>query len=370
MKLLCQRDTLLTSILIVQKAAASKSTIPVLGGIYLNAENGVLELQSNDYETAIKCSLPVQVINSGATVLSSKYFSEIIRKLPGNTVEISSSSNNSAISIKSNNANYEFVSMPPEEFPIIQMIQTGNTFEISETILKNMIRQTTFACSQDDARPVFTGVLMEIENNDINMVATNTHRLAFCKGTITNNTMSSLKVIVPSKILNELNKILSSESEEKVLIRWNQNKLAFQFREIYIETQLIEGQFPNYRQVIPQNYKTELYLSKDTLEEIVERASLLTRDGDYNVVKMDIKDMNIIVTSNNPEVGAAHEEAEAATKGEQLTIAFNARYILDALKILDTAEIDFYFTSPLTPAVIKPRGQDQFMYVITPVRTN
>ncbi len=137
-----------------------------------------------------------------------------------------------------------------------------------------------------------------------------------------------------------------------------------------METQLIDGQFPNYQQVIPKNFKTDLYLQTNVLAEIVERASLLTRDGDYNVVKIDTKDMKIIVTSNNPEVGAGHEEVEAATKGEQLTIAFNARYILDVLKVIDNPEIEFSFTSPLTPSVIKPRGQDFFMYVITPVRTN
>jgi DNA polymerase-3 subunit beta len=369
-KFFCQRETLLTSIQIVQKAVASKSTIPILGGIYLHAENGILELQANDYDTAIKCSLPVQVLNNGTTVLSSKYFSEIIRKMPGDTVEISSSDNTSTVSIKSENANYELVSMPYKEFPTIQLIQTGYIFEISEDILKNMIRKTTFACSQDDARPVFTGVLVEIENENINMVATNTHRLAFCKGKIDNHTMNSLKVIVPAKIMIELNKILSSESEEKIIIKWHQNKLAFQFRDIYMETQLIDGQFPNYQQVIPKNFKTELYIQTNTLAGIVERASLLTRDGDYNVVKMDIKDMKIIVTSNNPEVGAGHEEAEATTKGEQITIAFNARYILEVLKVIDNSEVEFYFTSPLTPSIIKPRGQEQFMYVITPVRTN
>lgn len=370
MKFLCQREHLLNAIQIVQKAVSTKSTIPILGGIYIKADNGFAELQATDYETAIKCSLPVQVISSGATVLASKYFLEIVRKLPGDMVEISSSDNSSTITIQSKNAHYELVSMSHEEFPMIQLINLGNTYEISENVLKNMIRQTTFACSQDDTRPVFTGVLFEIEDDKINMVATNTHRLAFCTGMINNHEKNPLKVIVPAKVLNEINKILSSETEDNILIRWHQNKLAFQFRDIYIETQLIDGQFPNYQQVIPKNYKTELSVQTNTLAEIVERASLLTRDGDYNVVKIDIKDMQITVTSNNPEVGAAYEEAAGVTKGEQITIAFNARYILDALKVVDTPEIDFYFTSALTPSIIKPKEQDQFMYVITPVRTN
>lgn len=370
MKFLCQREHLLNSIQIVQKAVSTKSTTPITGGIYIKAENGTVELQANDYETGIICSLPVHVFSNGTTVLASKYFSEIVRKLPGDTVEISSSTDNSTILIKSGNARYSLVSMPHEEFPLVQSIQSVNTYEIPENLLKNMIRQTTFACSQDDSRPVFTGVLLEIENEKMNMVATNTHRLAFRTGIINNHTMSSLKVIVPSKILNELNKILSAETEENVRINWYQNKLAFQFRDIYMETQLIDGQFPNYQQVIPKNFKTTVSVQTNTMAEIVERASLLTRDGDYNVVKMETKDMNITVTSNNPEVGAGYEEAEAKTEGEQITIAFNARYILDVLKVIDVTDIEISFTSPLTPAIIKPGELDHFMYVITPVRTN
>lgn len=370
MKFLGQRDHLLNCIQIVQKAVATKSTIPVLSGIYIKAENGVVELQGNDYETAIKCSLPVQVLNNGITVLSSKYFSEIIRKLPGSMVEISSSENNSKITIKSKNAQYELVSMPYEDFPLVQSIKTGYAYEISGKILKEMIHQTTFACSQDDTRPVFTGALLEIENEKISMVSTNTHRLALCTGIINNPEKHSLKVIVPAKILNELNKILSNDTEENVRINWQQNKLSFQFRDIYMETQLIDGQFPNYQQVIPKNFKAEISVQTAVLAEIVERASLLTRDGDYNVVKMDIKDQNITVTSNNPEVGEAYEEAEAVTTGDQMTIAFNARYILDALKVINDQEIQFFFTSPLTPSLIKPKEKSDFVYIITPVRTN
>lgn len=369
MKFTCQRDHLLSCIQIVQKAVSTKSTIPILSGIYLKAENGLIELQANDYETAIKCSLPAQISENGVTVLSSKYFSEIVRKLPGDMVQISSSNNNN-ISIKSNNANYDLVSMPHEEFPLIQSINSDNKYDISQNLFKNLIKQTTFACSQDDTRPVFTGVLFEIEQGNITMVATNTHRLAICKGEINNPAGSPLKVIVPSKILNELNRILVAESEENIIIKWNQNKLAFEFNDTYMETQLIDGQFPNYQQVIPKNYQTELYLQTNMLSEIVERASLLTRDGDYNVIKMDIKEQKIAVTSNNPDVGAAYEETEAVTNGEQLSIAFNAKYIIDALKIVDYPEIKFSFTSPLTPAIIEPKEKNHFLYVVTPVRTN
>ena len=369
MNFTCQREHLLNYIQIVQKAVATKSTMPILGGIYLKAENGVLELQANDYETAIKCSLPAQVVSAGATVLAAKYFSEIIRRLPGDTVEISAAENKS-IKIKSKRSQYDLVCMPYEDFPLIQSLQSGSVYTIPENTMKNLIQRTTFACSQDDTRPVFTGVLIEIENETINFVATNTHRLAFCTDIIENPERNELKVIVPAKFLNELNKIFSADTEEPVSIRWHQNKLAFEFKDIYMETQLIEGKFPNYQQVIPKSFKTNVFVQISGLTESVERASLLTRDGDYNVVKMDIKDTEINITSNNPDVGAAYEETEARINGEQLTIAFNARYILDALKVINSPEIEFSFTSPLTPAVIKPVEQAVFMYVITPVRTN
>lgn len=369
MNFICQRDHLLNCIQIVQKAVATKSSMPILGGIYLKAENGVLELQANDYETAIKCSLPAQVIHNGATVLAAKYFSEIIRRLPGEMVEVLSAENKS-VTIKSKRAQYDLVCMPYEDFPLIQALQNGNAFEIPESAFKSMIQKTTFACSQDDARPVFTGVLMEIENETVNMVATNTHRLAFCTGTIGNREMNPLKVIVPAKFLNELNKIFSADTEEPVAIKWHQNKLAFEFKDIYMETQLIEGKFPNYQQVIPKSFKTDMIIHTGSLAESVERASLLTRDGDYNVVKMDIRDMEVSITSNNPDVGAAYEESEATVNGEHMTIAFNARYVLDALKAINSPEITFSFTSPLTPALIKPTEENGFMYVITPVRTN
>jgi len=370
MKILCQKAHLLESIQIVQKAVSTKSTIPMIGGIYLSAKEGVLELQSNDYETAIKCSLPVQILTSGTTVLAAKYFSEIVRKLPGDTIEISSSSENTMITLKSGKACYNLVCLPHADFPVVQILESNNTYEIPEKTFKNIIRQTTFACAHEDTRPVFTGVLCEIENTKINMIATNTHRLSFRTAEIINNTNCPLKVIIPSKILNELNKILSSEMETNVSISCHQNKMAFNFRGIYMETQLIEGQFPNYNQVIPKNFKTEIIIETNALSEAVERASLLTRDGDYNVIKMDVDNEKITVTSNNPEVGVGYEEAGAITTGEPITIAFNARYILDVLKIIDTPEILFSFTSPLTPATIKSKEQNEYMYVITPVRTN
>jgi DNA polymerase III subunit beta len=368
-KFICEKDNLLSAIQIVQKAVATKSTIPILGGIYIKAENGILELQSNDYETGIKCSIPVQVLTNGVTVLASKYFAEIIRKLPGETVEISSS-DNTTITIKSGNARFNLVSLPHEEFPLVQTMNSTLTYEIPENLLKNMIRQTTFACSQDETRPVFTGVLFEIEENLLQLVATNTHRLSLRTGILRNSGMRSLKVIVPSKVLNELQKILSAESENNVKIAWHQNKLAFQFRDVYWETQLIDGQFPNYQQVIPKSFHTEVTMQTSALTDAVERASLLTRDGDYNVVKLEVREEHIAVTSNNPEVGAGYEESDAVIKGDLITIAFNARYILDVLKIIDAPEIYFSFTTPLTPAAIKAVGQEQYMYIITPVRTN
>lgn len=370
MKIICQKTNLLDAIQIVQKAVSTKSTIPILGGIYINAKDGILELQSNDYETAIKCSLPVQVITNGTTVLAARYFSDIIRKLPGETVEISSATENTTITIKSEGARFNLVCLPHEEFPIVQTIEANNKYQIPENLFKNIIRQTTFACSQDDTRPVFTGVLCEIEGNRINMVATNTHRLSFRNAEIGNTNNNPLKVIIPSKFLNELGKILSVESENSVDICWNQNKMAFNFRGIYMETHLIEGQFPNYQQVIPKNFKSEVIIATNLLADAVERASLLTRDGDYNVIKIDIDTDKVTVTSNNPEVGAGYEEASAKTSGENITIAFNARYILDVLKIIDAPEISFSFTSPLTPATIKSLEKEQYMYVITPVRTN
>lgn len=370
MKITCAKNDLLHAVLSVQKAIAVKTTHPVVTGVYFSAEQDILELQATDYDIGISCKIPANIEQGGKIVLSGKYLLELVRKLPGEEIKISADDDNRMICISAGTAQFNLLSIPAEEFPVLKPFETDKNIVIQDDIFKDLIRKTVFACSSDEARPVFTGALLETDqqNQAIRMVATNTHRLALKQ--IKNNAENKpLKMIISAKILNELAKILTTEQKEDVKISWQKNQVGFQFDKIYMNANLIDGQFPDYNRVIPSHFDTITTISTNNLLEAVERVALLAKDADYNVIKFCFSKNELMITSNNPDIGKASETLPIEIQGKEMEIAFNARYIMDILKNIDHEQIIFSLNSSLSPASIKPKDDEEYIYIITPVRT-
>lgn len=369
MKVSCSKELLNHAVQTVQKAVAVKTQMPILTGIYLAAADNKLELHATDYEIGIKCTIDATVEKPGTIVLSGRYFQEMVRKLPGDTIEILSSPEDRTIQIVSNSAQFNLLSMPAEEFPVLRQVTSDNFMTVKDNVLKELIKKTVFACANDEARPIFTGGLIEFSGRDITMVATNTHRLALKKDSAEQAT-SDIKMIVPAKILSELARVLTSEIPVDVSIYWLKNQVAFSFENVYIISRLIEGQFPDYNKVIPPNFATNVKLDTKQFLSAVERVSLLAREGDYNVIKLVFKENSVTITSNNPDIGKACEVVFAVIDGNEVEIAFNVKYIADILKNIDSEELIFSLNTPLSPASIKPIDDDSYVYIVTPVRTS
>jgi DNA polymerase III, beta subunit len=368
MKISCQKEQLQHAVQTVQKAIATKTPLPILTGIYLSAQAGKLELQATDYEVGISCTIDATVEEPGTIVLAGKYFQEVVRRLPGVTVQIASSQEDRTIIITSNNSQFNLLSLPAEEFPVLKPLSSDNTLELQDEVLRELIKKTVFACATDEARPIFTGGLLEAEQQQVKMVATNTHRLALKVQSLPVAT-SNVKMIIPAKILHELARLLQTEEPQPVKLSWQKNQIGFSFDAVYINSRLIEGQFPDYNKVIPPTYTTTVILNTEAFLDAVERVSLLARDGEYNVVKFGFQNDHVLISSNNPDVGKACEAVTAQTTGPDLEIAFNAKYVTDILKNIGTEELVFSLNTSLSPASIKPIQDENYTYIITPVRT-
>lgn len=369
MKITCLKSDLLYAVQTVQKAITNKTPLPILAGIYIVAKTAKVELQATDYEIGIKCSINANIDQPGEIVITGHLLQEIVRKLPEETVVIESNYEEKTIIIESGAANYNLLCLPPEEFPVIKPLESSNSFVIKDIILRELIKKTTFACANDEIRPIFTGALLEIENNIIKMIATNTHRLVLRQAEIDNNTNNNISIIIPSKLLNELAKLLNSDLPTDITIYWHNKQIAFSFENVYIISRLIEGKYPDYKRVIPNGFTTTIELEKNTFFNAVERISLLSKEGKYNIIKLNFNEKNLVLTSNNPDIGKAIETIPAIQNGNDLEVSFNSKYVSDILKNIDSDKILFLLNTSLSPACIKPSDDDNYTYIITPVRT-
>ncbi len=367
MKIISTKDSLSYGIQVCQRVVSSKNPLPVLSGILLKAGDGTLTVTATDLEVGIECTLPMDIQEKGAVVLPARILGDIVRKLPDVKIVMEVNSQNFNTTIKYGQSEFNLLGLSSEDFPILPSIDFSSVLTIKQELFKNMIKQVIFAASSDDNRPIFTGALMEIGEDTVKLVATDTHRLALRTAKMENNGFELEKsVIIPGKTLNELNRIMTGEGED-VKIAFGENQIVFELPGTKLISRLIEGQFPNYKQVVPQGCKTKIKLKTKELLEATERASLLAKEGS-NFVKITITEENMTISSNSPEIGKIEEQLPIEMEGEETQIAFNSKYLIDVLKVIDTEEILVELTGSLSPGIIKPAEGQNYIYVILPIR--
>ncbi len=368
MKIVCYKENILKAINSVVKGVASKTTMPILEGILIQTNDKEIKLTTYDLEIGIEYVMECEVEEQGSTVVNAIMFSEIIRKLPDTEIYITLNDKN-LLEIECEGSLYKLATMNPEEFPELPKIEVENSIEIDQTLLKNMIRKTIFAVSNEESRPIFTGCLFEIENNKLTVVAVDGFRLAL-RSIFLNKQSNNFKAVIPGKTLNEVNKILL-DSFEPVKIGVSKNQALFEMDNCKIVTRILDGEFLNYKNVIPSNWETRIKVNKNNIQNSFERISLISSSTVEKEKKYPVKvqvDIGKITISCTNQTGDAKEELYVSTEGKNLEAGFNPKYFLDSLKAIDDEEVYIEFGSSISPCLIKSTENNDYTYMILPIR--
>ena len=364
MKVVCDGVDLSIATAQVIKAISNKTTNPVLEGIKMTAENDTLILSATDLELGIEKTIRADVKREGECVVPGKFFSEFIRKLTNEKIELELNDKNQ---LKINYTDSEsFVQCYNAlEFPNLKIIEDGEYFTITQKDFRSLINKSIFSTALDDTRPVLKGCCLEIDDNTIYAVGLDGYRLAYVKKPLVNSTVKT-SIIVPAKSLTEICKFLEDVDEE-INVYLQKNFLMVEFDNTKIISRLIDGDFINYKQIIPKTFTTSVILNKNTFEEAIERTAVLSRVDRNNLVKFDIKDKVLTLTSNS-DIGNIKENIGISLKGNDLVIAFNSRYFSECLRTINNEAIKIEFNMPSSPCVITPSDGDEFLFLILPVR--
>ena len=368
MKLICQKTDMIEAVQTVSKAVATKPQTPIFSGIYMKADNDTLELQAKNNEIGLVVRIPADIKEPGHIVVTGRYIQEVVRKLPGDSLSLEYDNEEKVVRIKSNTSKFTLLSMSADDFPPVRYLDAPLTFTMPDAMLSDLIRKTSFACSNDESRPIFTGCYMAIDGNMVTVAATNSHRLSVKTATF-DEPVGNTKLIVPSKVLNDLLHTMSGGTPSNVRISCTSNQISFEFRNIYMTSRLIDGAFPDYKNIIPDSFATEVIVDRGDLEAAADRVSLISRANDFNIVRFVFSEGQIHISSNNPDIGNAEEVVNATVKGPDVNIAFNVHYITDVLKNMDSDECRFALNQSLDTTAIHDGDDSTFIYLVTPVRT-
>ncbi|MGE5612787.1 MAG: DNA polymerase III subunit beta [Bacillota bacterium] len=364
MKIICSKENLTEGINIVQKAVSTRTTIPILEGILIEAGDKV-KLTGNDLEIGIECYVEADVREKGSIVLDSKMFGDIVRRMPDAEILIEVKENNN-VSIECENSYFEIRGLSPEGYPALASIPKEKGIKLSQKVVKDMIRQTIFAISLDENRPILTGSLFEKKNGKFTVVSIDGYRLALRRAAIEDDT-EDISIVIPGKTLNEISKIIQ-QVEDDMYIYTSGNQILFDMGKCIMVSRLLEGEYLNYLGIIPSEYETCIKVDTKKLLAAFERASLvITSEERRYPVSLDISGDKVVITSNT-EVGKAREEIFVEAEGKNLEISFNPRYFIEALRVIDNETVNISFTTDIGPCTIKPVQGDEFAYLILPIR--
>jgi len=367
MKFSVNKNSLLEALQKVHSVVEKKNTVPILANILCVAEKDKLSLAATDLEVGIKVSLPVETQQEGKITLSAKHFIEIVKELPDKPLFITKK-NNDWVEIVCQKSRFNIVSLPAQEYPTLPSFEQKKNINCRAEALTDMINKTSFAVSSDATRYHLNGVYFEpLKNNIMRMIATDGHRLSFIDQEIFEE-VPELKrgLIIPKKGLGELKKLLD-QSEGHLKISFDRGYFFANINENYLFIRLIEGEYPDYRQVIPKETKNEIVLDRDGLISALRRVSLLSHEKSRGV-KLKIQNGEMSIHSSNPDMGEACEEIDIEYSGEPIEIGFNAKYLLDCLPVIESDKLRIKIKDRLSPGILQGYDQKNHTYVIMPMR--
>ena len=362
MKIESPKDELLEGITIVQNAISARSTLPILSNMLLETTKTGLTITGTDLDIGITTTIPLKVMTQGSITVPAKKFLDIIKELPESVITLSVRKNN-MMHITCENSQFKIMGIPKDDFPKLPEFKDKDSIKLDQQLIKTMFNMTSFAISRDETRYILNGVYIVIKKNSIKMAATDGRRLALIERAIDLPKAIDKKVIIPIKTIQELNRNLKDEGE--VLISFTGNQIMFNLGDSIIISRLIEGDFPNYEQVIPKEVKDKVVVDREKFLLATRRASLLTSQ-DSQGIKIDVEKGKMIISKHSPDIGEAREELDIAYKGSSFSIGFNPHYLIDVLKNLEEQSIALELENSEKPGVI--RTKDKYVYVVLPMQ--
>ncbi len=367
MNLSIAKDQILVGLQAVQNVVSTRTTLPILSNVLMRAEGDRLEFTATDLDVTITCGVEAKVKKGGASTLPVKKLFGIARELGGGEIDLEVDEKN-VCSVRSGPSFYKINGLGADEFPPMPKFKEDKKVIFSQEVLRGMLRKTSFAMSTDESRYVLNGIFISLKDHKLTMVATDGRRLALVEEEVDVAEKSQGEFIIPAKAVNELTRLLQEKGE--VEINFGENQAAFTLKDekgfsILIATKLIEGNYPNYRQVIPGEAKERITLIREELMHALRRAEIMTSEK-ANSVKLTFGKNNLAITANTPEVGEARESLAVNYKGKELAVAFNPKYLIDPLNALADDEVHLELIDELSPGVLKIKAP--YLYVVMPMR--
>ena len=363
MKIICSKSNLLKSVSISLKAVPSKTTMPILECILIDATTNQIKFTTNDMELGIETIVEGTIEEKGKVALNAKIFYEIIRRLPDNDVTIKTDEKFAA-TITCEKAKFNIPGKSGEDFAYLPMIERDEPLTISQYTLKNMIYQTIFSIAVNDNNKLMTGELFEIKDNCLKIVSLDGHRIAIRNIELTSHA-DDVKVVVPGKTLSEISKILSTNAEDAVTIYFTNNHILFEFDNTTVVSRLIEGEYFRINQMLSSDYETKVTINKKEFLDSIDRATLLIKESEKKPIILSITDGSLEVHVNS-SMGSLNEDIDINKDGKDIMIGFNPKFLIDALKVIDDEQIYIYLVNPKAPCFIKDK-EESYIYLILPV---
>ncbi|MDP8265320.1 MAG: DNA polymerase III subunit beta [Candidatus Aceula meridiana] len=362
MKIKITKEDLVLGISKVQNVVSSKATLPILANMLLETKkNSCLRIYATDLDIGISCEIPVQIFEEGAITVPAKKFSDIIKELPPGDISITTKKNHQ-IEIEGENCQFKLIGLPKEDFPKFPEFKNTEVLPLNQGILKQMLQTTAFAVSHEEARYILNGVLFEISDNIIRLVATDGRRLAKSEEQLDTPIKKDIHLIIPTKAVHEIIRNLKDGGGVSLLISTNQ--VLFDIDNVLVVTRIIEGEFPNYNQVIPPEQKTKIKINTQDFLYAIRRANLLATP-DFQAVKFEVFKNKLVVSKITPDVGESREEVEIVYGGAEMIVGFNPGFFIEVLKNINEEEIELELLGPDKPGVIRLKN---YLYLALPMR--
>ena len=362
MKLTVSKSALLEGLQTVQNVVGTRSTLPILANVLLVAEKDKLLFTTTDLDVSVRCSVDAQIAKGGATTLPARRLSSIVRELPDSSVDIEVDDKNVA-SVTCDSSFFKIIGLSDEEFPPVSKAEGKASYTLDQGVFREMLKKTSYGASTDETRYILNGVLLSFKGGKLTMVATDGRRLALIEHEVEFPPEAEADLILPTKAVSELLHVLGEEGDMKIYAQGNQ--VLFEAGEVMIASKLIDGTYPNYKQVIPAQSEQRITIERESMLTALRRVALLTTDKS-NATKLTFVKNTLVISMNTPDVGEARETIPIKYTGKELSIAFNPEYVMDPLRNLSNDEIFFELTDELSPGLIK--CDIPFLYVLMPMR--
>lgn len=373
MKVSCLQENLARGLSIVARAVAPRSTLPVLGNVLIATEDGRLRLSATNLELGISCWIGAKVLEEGSTTVPARTFVDLVNTLPNDQVDMELTVRTQSLNVRSGAFNNDIKCIDAQEFPPLPPTDQDDGLTLKVSDLREMIHQVAFAASTDDARPVLTGVLAEINDGKLTLAAADGFRLSVRTVELDSPDVEPFKAIIPARALSELSRVLSDgEQEVTMMLPSGRGQVIFRAKDVEVVSQLIEGTFPDYAGIIPTGYATRSIISTAAFRKACKAAEIFAREAAHSArlrinPGSELEPGTLEVSATSAETGSNETVVEATIEGEPIEIAFNVRFLVDVLSVIDNPNVSLETSTPSSPGVLRPVGRDDFLHVVMPM---